>query len=164
DLVRNGSLLKKFEAEGEKRFAAVVPQCCKDTWFEIFEQLLDFLDFIRNESFIDERKVYLTGASMGGYTSWQLAMTKPEWFAALAPICGGGMYWNAARLKDVPIWAFHGMLDPVVFVEESVKMVNAVNKTGGKAKLTVYENVQHDSWNNAYAEDGLFDWMLEHSK
>ena len=64
---------------------------------------------------------------MGGYGTWQLAISMPEAFAAIVPICGGGMYWDAGRLKKVPVWAFHGDSDPTVFPEESVKMVNAVN-------------------------------------
>ena len=78
---------------------------------------------------------------MGAYAAWQLAMTKPDMFAALVPVCGGGMYWNAARLKNIPIRAFHGALDTTVLPEESVHMVAAVNNSGGKAELTVYPDI-----------------------
>ena len=74
------------------------------------------------------------GASMGGYGTWQLAMSMPKFFAAIVPICGGGMYWNAGRLINTPIWAFHGAKDPTVLCVESEKMVNHVNALGGKAK------------------------------
>lgn len=152
------------EERKETRFIVAAPQCYADTWFEIFEQLLAFVDFLKNESFTDPARLYLAGASMGGYTAWQLAMTRPEDFAALIPICGGGMYWNAARLKNVPIWAHHGLLDTTVRPEESIRMVNAVNAHGGHARLSIYETVAHDSWNNAFSNPDVYTWMLSQHK
>jgi predicted peptidase len=110
----------------------------------------------------DPERLYLIGLSMGGYATWQLAMSMPEYFAAVVPICGGGMYWDAYRLRDVPIWAFHGDADGVVYVEESKKMVNAVNQAGGNAKLTIYPGVEHNSWTDTYANYEVFEWMLSH--
>ena len=102
------------------------------------------------------------GPSMGGYTSWALGMSMPEYFAAIVPICGGGMYWNAGRLINVPIWAFHGGKDSVVFVEESKKMVNAVNANGGNAKLTIYPENDHNAWSDTYSNYEVFEWLLSH--
>ena len=68
----------------------VAPQCCGDTWFELFETLIDFAENMANESGVDKSRIYLTGVSMGAYAAWQLAMTKPDMFAALVPVCGGG--------------------------------------------------------------------------
>lgn len=79
---------------------------------------------------VDKSRVYLSGISMGGYACWHVAMARPEWFAAALPVSGGGMYWNASRLKAVPIRAFYGRLDQTVFVSESEHMVDAVNKAG----------------------------------
>lgn len=131
----------------------VAPQCHADTWYELLNELLAFIDFWRGKPFVDKRRVALSGISMGGYACWQVAMMRPDWFAAVAPVCGGGMYWNAARLKNLPIWAFHGEMDGTVHVDESRKMVEAVNKSGGSAKLTVYPGVQHDSWTLAFHEN-----------
>jgi predicted peptidase len=97
---------------------------------------------------------------MGGYGIWQLAMSMPKFFAAIVPICGGGMYWNAARLVNVPVWAHHGEIDHVVKVEESVKMVEAVNKQGGNAKLTIYPDTDHNSWTPTFSNPEVFDWLL----
>ena len=107
-------------------------------------------------------KPILTGASMGGYATWQLAMSMPECFAAAVPICGGGMYWNAERLKNVPIWAFHGGKDNVVSVEESKKMVDSVNQKGGSAKLTIYPENGHDAWSDTYSNHLVYSWFLSH--
>lgn len=163
-LISDNIAMKKTRELSEDRFIVVSPQCYADTWFEIFEQLLAFVRFIRESDFTDPLRFYIGGASMGGYTTWQLAMTLTDYFAAIVPVCGGGMYWNAARLRDIPIWAHHGMLDGVVNVEESVKMVNAVNRNGGNARLSVYEKVEHDSWENAFGNPELYDWLLSHTR
>lgn len=142
----------------------VAPQCCGDTWFELFETLIDFAENTANESGVDKSRIYLTGVSMGAYAVWQLAMTKPDMFAALVPVCGGGMYWNAARLKNMPVWAFHGALDEVVFPEESVKMVRAINKNGGNAKITMFEKADHNAWDPAFSLDEMWEWMLSQKR
>ena len=62
----------------------------------------------------------------------------------------------------MPIWAFHGAKDPTVFVEETQKMVDAVNKRGGNAKLTIYPENAHDAWSDTYSNPEVFSWLLEH--
>ncbi len=141
-------------------FIVAAPQCCANTWFDLFETLKRFTLSIYDSDFTDKERFYAMGASMGGYASWQLAMSMPDLFAAIAPICGGGMYWNAARLVNVPVWAFHGALDGCVFSEESRKMVDGANNAGGSAKLTIYPNNNHDAWSDTYANKEVFEWLL----
>ena len=153
-----------FSESVGKEFVSFVPQCHANTWFDIFELLQEFARFAYNSKFVDSTRFYGMGPSMGGYGIWQLSMTMPEIFAAIVPICGGGMYWNAGRLCDVPVWAFHGDSDPTVFPEESKKMVDGVNNGGGSAKLTVYENTQHNAWSPTYKNREVFDWLLSNVK
>ena len=143
-------------------FVLVAPLCTENTWFDLFPNLKDLVRHTAALPFVDEKRLYMMGASMGGYATWQLAMSMPEYFAAIVPICGGSMYWNAARLLNVPVWAFHGGKDPVVFPEESEKMVTAVNKAGGNAKLTVFPDAAHDAWTPAYSDPALYEWFLSH--
>lgn len=145
-------------------FIVVAPLCNADTWFDIFSNVIEFTKYISTISFTDERKIYGIGASMGGYALWQLAMSCPEVFAAIVPICGGGMYWNAARIKDIPVWAFHGAKDDVVSMDESERMVDAVNRAGGNARLTVYPENAHDAWTDTYRNYKVFEWLLENEK
>ncbi len=140
------------------------PQCHSDSWFDLHEQLMDFAEFVSSCDFVDENRVYLMGASMGGYATWQLAISRPDLFAAIVPICGGGTYWNACRLCGMGVWAVHGAKDDAVFPEESVKMVDAINASGGNARLTMLENVGHGSWDFAYSSREIHDWMFSHSK
>lgn len=146
-------------------FVCVAPQCrCVDTWYDYWETLKAFVKDILASDYCDEHRFYVIGNSMGGYATWQMGISMPEVIAAIAPICGGGVAWNTGRLKDVPVWAFHGAKDPAVNIAESIRMVDGVNKHGGNAKLTVYPDVQHDCWLNAYADPALFEWFLSHTK
>ena len=143
-------------------FVTVAPHCHADTWFDLFETLEKLAKAIVAMPFTDGSRIYLIGASMGGYATWQLAMSMPEYFAAIVPICGGGMYWNAGRLVNVPVRAFHGANGEVVCVKESVKMVEAVKRSGGKAELIVYPEIGHNAWSDTYSNWAVFEWLLSH--
>lgn len=145
-------------------FITVAPLCGENSWFDIFEKLKLFVKDILALPYADADRLYLMGTSMGGYGTWQLAMSMPECFAAIVPICGGGMYWNAGRLINVPVWAFHGGKDETVYTEESIRMVDALNRAGGSAKLTVYPENGHDAWTNTYSNPEVFSWLLSHTK
>ena len=123
------------------------------------------LDKSLNELPIDRDRVYLTGLSMGGFGSWELAMRYPNLFAALAPVCGGGDEAQAPRLKDLPIRTGHGTADTVVWPIRSQRMVEAVKKAGGSIQYTEYEGVGHNSWTPFYAEpDGVVAWMFQQKR
>ncbi|MHC4543477.1 MAG: carboxylesterase family protein [Planctomycetota bacterium] len=169
-----GSDLKKVKKHGPPKivdkqkdfpFIVVSPQCPKDDWWtDKIEVLIHLLDDIVARYNVDTERIYLTGLSMGGYGTWALASEYPERFAAVAPICGGGNRIMAFRLKDVPVWAFHGAKDNVVPLELSEEMVNAIKARGGDATLTVYPNAGHDSWTETYKNKELYDWFFKHSK
>jgi len=167
-----GSDLEKVKKHGPPRivekqtdfpFIVVSPQCPEDGWWtEEVEVLINLLDDIVSRYNVDKERIYLTGLSMGGYGTWALACAYPERFAAIAPICGGGKRFMAYKLKDTPVWAFHGAKDNVVAIKESEDMVNAINEIGGTARLTVYPDAWHDSWTQTYNKKELYDWFLEH--
>ena len=164
DVLRTGSFFSLTAAHKDFPFVVIMPLCTENTWFDMWERLMGFVKHVTGLPFVERDRVYLMGASMGGYATWQMAMSMPEYFSAIVPICGGGMYWNAGRLVGIPVWAFHGKLDPTVLVEESEKMVNAVNKRGGNAKLTVYPENGHDAWTDTYRNPEVFAWLLRHRK
>lgn len=145
-------------------FVVVAPLCEENTWFDMFERLKKFIERVIDLPFVMKNRVYVMGASMGGYCTWQLAMSMPEKFAAIVPICGGGMYWNIARMVNVPAWAFHGEDDACVLVEESKKMIKWLEGCGGEAKLTVYPKTGHNAWTPTYENQEVYDWLLSHEK
>lgn len=156
-----GNLFMKMTQRYEEfSFITVAPHCKSGTWFDYFETLKRFVRFVAAAPFTDAERLYLVGNSMGGYGTWQLAMSMPAYFAAIIPICGGGMAWNAGQLVNVPVWAFHGEIDNVVCVDESKRMVEAINKKGGNAKITLYPDTKHDSWTATYNNREVFEWLF----
>jgi poly(3-hydroxybutyrate) depolymerase len=113
---------------------------------------------------VDPDRVYLTGLSMGGFGTWSLASRYPSKFAAIAPICGGGDPRWAESLKELPIWVFHGAKDPVVPLERSERMVEALKKLGADVRFTVYPEAGHDSWTETYNNPELYQWFLQHQR
>jgi hexosaminidase len=116
---------------------------------------------IRGEQPIDPTRIYLTGLSMGGYGSFDLACRHPEWFAAVAPICGGGDERQAERLAGLPCWIWHGDADPAVPVIRSRTMVAAIQQFDPAVRYTELPGIGHDSWRQAYGEQGLLPWLFE---
>ena len=153
-------------------FIVVSPQCPEgQIWSD--EILLGLLDEMLATHSVDASRVYLTGLSMGGYGTWSLGLRNPERFAAIAPICGGGELISvllasgakAEALKSLGVWAFHGGKDPVVPLEESKRMVEALKKAGlPDVKLTVYPEAGHDSWTETYNNPEFYDWLLKHRR
>lgn len=125
--------------------------------FELMGQL-------QKEFSIDPDRIYLTGLSMGGFGTWDLLTRHPDVFAAAVPVCGGGDESTAAKIKNVPIWCFHGGNDPVVRTIRSRHMIEAIRAAGGEPKYTEYPGVGHDSWVKAYSEPELLPWLFSQKR
>jgi predicted peptidase len=148
-------------------FIVVIPQSHKRTWkagSADANRALAILDVVQKTYKTDPKRVYLTGLSMGGYGTWSLAVAEPERWAAIAPICGGGDPAQAAKIKDLPCWCFHGDADKPVPVKRSREMMRALWDAGGHPNYTEYPGVGHNSWDPAYATDDLYLWMLKHRR
>ena len=148
-------------------FIIVSPQCPNGKWWSDqaqLKKLAALLDTIENKYRVDKQRVYLTGLSMGGYGTWHLAGARPERFAAIAPICGGGNPKDAKKLSALPMWVFHGARDSVVPLAESERMVRAVKAEEGETQFTIYPEAGHDSWSATYANPDLYDWFLQQQR
>ena len=149
--------------EGEYPCLFVFPQCPEVSfWAARVESILRFIDQLKESFDIDEDRIYLTGLSMGGYGTWYTAMAAPERFAAIAPVCGGGMAWNADVLT-MPVWAFHGVADKSVNVFSSDEMVERMRKHNLNVRYSRYDGVGHDVWKKTYDEE-LLNWLLSHKR
>lgn len=131
---------------------------------DLLAMLLDLMTATINEYRVDPHRIYITGISMGGFATWALMAMKPDLFAAAVPVCGGGDPGWARRIKDIPVWAFHGSKDDVVPVDYTRRMIAASRVAGGEPKYTEYAGVGHDSWTPAYKEPDLLNWMFAKEK
>ena len=119
---------------------------------------------------VDADRIALTGLSQGGHGTWLIGARHPELFSCLAPVCGYGRARTVApRVAPLPVWAFHGLRDDVVDPAETIAIMQEVRRlraagggTDDDARLTLYPQAGHNSWDAAYAEPGLPGWLLGH--
>ena len=169
------------------KFVVVFPQCRDgEEWYGEMElQALAALDQTVKEFHGDPKRVYLTGISMGGAGAWYMAR-HPQRFAAVVPVCGEVVRQPddpfpaapspdlarilsapdpylalAGAIDGTPVWAFHSADDDAVPVTESRSMVAALRRVGGNVRYTEYHGVGHDSWDLAYADAGMVQWLLK---
>lgn len=116
---------------------------------------------LRRNPRVDQRRVYAVGLSMGGYGTWDLVARKPEWFAAMVPVCGGGDARQAPRLARVPAWVWHGDSDRIVPPSRSREMVGALLRIGARPRYSELRGVGHDSWTPAFGPNGALDWLFQ---
>lgn len=154
------------------QFIVISPQCPKNRWWDT-TAILALIDETVARHAVDPTRVYLTGLSMGGFGTWDLALAHPERFAAIAPICGGGQFALAfqanagrrAELRSLGVWAFHGAKDETVPLNESERMVELLKKFKVEdVQLSVYPEAKHDSWTESYANPELYAWLLKHTR
>ncbi|MET1260726.1 PHB depolymerase family esterase [Flagellimonas sp. DF-77] len=164
EIKKNGP--PKLLVEGKQfPFLVLAPQNpYKKQWWNI-HAVKQLLDHIVSSNRVDTDKIYLTGLSRGGSAAWNLAVQYPETFAALAVVCGMAPAPYAHWLdKDMPIWVFHGDEDPVIPVSESDVMVAKLRGMGFDVRYSRYEGVGHNSWEQAYTNDALYEWMNDQQR
>ena len=127
--------------------------------------VMKLMDSLVVKDFVDKKRVYLSGLSNGAMGSFELLKNRPNMFASAVLICGGGNpLWAKEFAKTTPVWVAHGSDDDVVYPELSINMVKAIIEQGGSPKLTLYENVGHDSWFNVFRDPEYLKWIYSHSK
>ncbi len=175
-----------LSAENRKNYPAIIvlPQCPEDSYWasttiDRTQQPLkikfdynatppwpqvaanELVRKIMKEEAVDPSKVYITGLSMGGMGTFESVFRNPDLYAAALPICGGGdlMMYDKRVLKTA-FWIFHGDADAVVDVKLSRDMVDKLKSLKATVKYSEYPGVNHNSWDNAFAEPEYFKWMF----
>jgi predicted peptidase len=160
ELVKQYGLAALIDKGKHLPLIVVSPQCRLNTGWESV-QLLALLDHIEQKFSVDHDRIYLSGFSMGGFGTWNLAAAAPERFAAAVPICGGGNVNQADQLVKLPIWAFHGRHDSVIPLNATTEMVEAIRAKGGNPRLTIYDDQNHGIGELAFSSEELFKWILQ---
>jgi hypothetical protein len=164
--------LPKYVKHGQKYpFILISPQLKNNhgTWPPSF--VMEVINHVKRTLRIDERRIYLTGLSLGGFGVWRTAGEYPQVFAAIAPVCSGGNALDKAAAiasENLPVWGFHGSSDHIVSYSVSANMINAINAAPKKpnplAKLTIFPGMGHIIWDKAYQQTDVLNWMLSHRK
>ena len=164
-LVEKHGIPKMINNGEDFPFITIAPQCPKNQWWSepLYVKTLILLveDIIRSNK-IDIGRIYATGLSMGGYGTLAIAKERPDLFSAIIPVCGGMDTTDIERLKDIPIWLFHGDEDKVVPVENSELIYDLLKPMNPDIKITIYKGVNHNSWDMTYNDKKIYDWILKY--
>jgi len=190
-LIHGGSLFT--DSVNRKNFPAIVifPQCTPEDYWAQMKMLQDrtdstpekveylkdvppgkslnlvmmLLDSMATGNHVNQKRIYVMGLSMGGRGTFEILWRKPNFFAAAIAVAGGGNVETVSLYaKNFPIWVFHGSADKVVNVNDSRRMVTALKSAGAKVKYTEYPGIDHNSWDNAFAEKDLLPWLYSQKK
>lgn len=181
-LIHGGDFFKEKVLSGDYPAIVLFPQCAADEYWARIEEgsretgfrfpkeseptapmalVMELLDNMLEKDYVKKDQVYVGGLSMGGMGTLELLYRKPETFAAAIAICGGGNPDHVTAYADnTALWFFHGGQDEVVPVENSQRMVRALQDEGADVTLTVYEEANHNSWDPAFAEATLLSWLF----
>ncbi|MGE5141703.1 MAG: prolyl oligopeptidase family serine peptidase [Rudaea sp.] len=161
-------------------FVIVAPLLNLTSEFRSFPEV--YLDGVMTEVLadyrVDNKKIYMTGLSMGGEATYRYALSRPELFAAIAPLAGFDARFSAMqrqqgfvpstlpyeRLKALPVWAVHGADDGIVPLAADQAVVDAIKRTGGNVRFSVLQNHDHDVWTDTYSDPAFYAWLLQHVK
>ncbi len=128
------------------------------------KDVYDVIADVKRRFPIDEDRVYLTGLSMGGGGTLWLGLTRPDVWAAIAPVCPAvppGTEDLAPNALNLPVHVFHGDQDPAVPVEVSRKWQKLLLGLDTKVEYVEYPGVRHNSWDHAYRNGAIFDWFAK---
>lgn len=143
----------------------LAPQAPSDSWSgENGEAVLEIIENLVENLAVDENRIYLIGYSMGAYGTFYLLAREPKLFAAGAPVAGGGNPASARSLRKIPIWVFHGARDPTVDVEQSRRMVEALEDARGEVRYTEYPEGDHGIMNRVLEDPEFHAWLFEQAK
>lgn len=121
---------------------------------------IEIVEQLASELPVDRTRIYVTGHSMGGAGTWHVLAERPDLFAAGVPVCGCANLSTLPKLKDIPIWNFHGAADDVEPVETSRRIVDILRKAGGRPLVTEYPEVGHNVFMWVYTEPALIEWLF----
>ena len=165
DLLKTRGLPKLIEEGRTFPFIVLAPQNPHPDQLFSDEAIFALLAEVMTTYSVDAKRVYLTGFSRGGFAAWRMATQRPDRFAALVSVAAGGLVTYAFRVKEVPVWAFHGALDEAIPLTLGAEMVDALRKAGGKVKLTVFPEADHaQTLERTYQQPDLYEWLLEQKK
>ena len=144
----------------------MAPQCPENQYWD--EEVLHRLILkIQKENNIDSNRMYLTGLSLGAWGAWNLIFAHPETFAAFVPIAGFvdriPMIENC-KIAAIPTRIFHGLLDDVVNVDNSIAIYKKLKTCSNTISLTIFDDASHDSWSRVYDNQEIYDWMFKQTK
>lgn len=176
-----------LDVQNRKQYPSIVifPQCPdNEYWVNLNKQAKERISFLeapeiskplflvkkltdtyKKTEAVDEDRMYVIGLSMGGMGTFDLICRYPNYFAAAMPICGGVYEPRLKKATKIPMRIFHGTADDIVKVDLSKNAYQTLMTLGAKnVELILFEGVNHNSWDPAFAYNGFLSWMYNQTK
>ncbi len=113
---------------------------------------------------VDPDRVAATGLSLGGKGSWEWAMASPGRLSAIAPFAGNANPLGTQHLRHLPVWNTHGRRDRLVDFYLSANLVEMLERLGGTVRFDVIPEGGHRVWDEHYADEAFWAWLLSHER
>lgn len=134
---------------GNARAYVIIPQLpsTQKGWVNAAGAISELIEQTVSDCSLDRSNISLTGHSMGGTGTWNLACAYPQLFARIAPLSGSIRNTPdiIGKLKNIPVRAFVGSADTIVPPDSSKEVVAALKAAGGSAEITVFDGADHFS-------------------
>lgn len=127
--------------------------------------LIELIEYMIKTYSVDPARIYVTGASMGGGGTWELAQRRPDLIAAAFPMAGhtpAQSFLDSFAKSKVPVWAFSSSTDNNNPSRDTDAAVSYIKSKGGCAWTTKFDNIEHGHllWQRSFLEPGLWDWVF----
>ncbi|KFF17138.1 carboxylesterase family protein [Flavobacterium hydatis] len=153
----------KYLKEHKLDAYVLAPQCPENEEWDA-EVLYRLILKIQKENNIDSDRIYVTGLSLGGWGTWNLAFAHPDMFAAIVPISGFVdliQLEQTCKIAKIPTRIFHGLMDDVVNIDYAITIYKELKKCNSNVELTIFDDAGHDSWSRVYDNQEIYDWMFK---
>src|SRR5688572_2546026 len=122
-------------------------------------QIQSVVDYAKTKYRVDATRIYVTGLSMGGGSTWDWSVVYGQNAAAIGPVCAGSKPTTSLAAsvasKNVAIWSLNSSVDAVVPIQwgrDWINWIDARNTTmASKTKLTIWSGISHNgTWGKAF--------------
>lgn len=184
-LTHGGDLLASYETQTKYPAIVIFPQCPETAWWTLYQRpekpgekrvypynsrlteqiaaVKELIDSYIDKGVVDTKRIYVSGLSMGAMATYDLVLRYPRFFAAAAPICGGANLKRLAEFKGKTAFSiYHGEVDGTVDVQFSRDAYKTLKDAGAEVRYKEYPGVDHNSWDNAFAEPDYLSWIFSH--
>lgn len=185
-LFHGGDMFASYENQSKYPAIIIAPQCPENIWWTDYKRpdkagekrvypysapmtkplaaVKELLDNYIAKGMVDTKRIYVTGLSMGAMATFDIVLRYPNTFATATPICGGANLQRLANFKGKTAFSiYHGSVDRTVDVQFSRDAYETLKKAGAEVRYKEYPGVDHNSWDNAFAEPDYLSWMFGHS-
>ncbi|MBN2527920.1 MAG: prolyl oligopeptidase family serine peptidase [Deltaproteobacteria bacterium] len=147
--------------------------------------VIDVINIVKERYRIDEKRIYITGASMGGIGAARIPLHYPDLFAAAVPLCGyhNMRYYSQVRQQPLsPVedylldvhsnirWVENGAHIPMHIVHgtkdqprQSQDLLEHYKLQGNDATLTLLD-AGHNVWDDTYKNGWIFRHFMRYHR